>query len=255
MGGERVFRPFVILLSVMAIFSIISVMVMSQMAVSQHDVNAGQSQTNFQLEALGDYQYTFINPIAGYVITTANTSNEMTHPKDSTIVFTDPNHTEYGEKYIQIIRNNKNYDPGSSDMWTRYKDFISVQRQTDEFLKANRWNGASISFDAIAAAFDSKTNSSLVRFDLSGKNDTIVIMLSSNNSALLWANSFTMYYGWYKFRAETVDYWATIGMILTAQVPGLDSRIQFLVSFLWMFSYVFIGFTLASRVVPWLGGG
>jgi type II secretory pathway pseudopilin PulG len=255
MGGERVFRPFVILLSVLAIFSIISVMVMSQMAASQRDVNAGQAQTNFQLEALGGYQYTFIDPIAGYVITTANTSNQMTHPKDSTIVFTDTNHTDYGEKYIQIIRNNKNYDPQSSDMWKRYKDFISVQRQTDEFFKANRWNGASISFDAIAAAFDWKTNSSLVRFDLSGKNDTIVLIFPSNNSALLWANNFTIYYGWYKFRAQTVDYWATISMILTAQVPGLDYRIQFLITFIWMFSYVFIAFTLASRLIPTAGGG
>lgn len=253
--AESVFRPFILLLGCMLIFSIISLTLINRMSDSSSSVNTGISQDS---NVLGLWEYHLIDPVAGIAITTAKTTNHMIHPKDSTIIFTDNNHTPVDQKYVQVIRNNVNYDPSSTDMWKMYKDFISIQRKTTPSLITPlnyKWNGAAISFEYIQNAFDTKTNMSIVGFQLSGYNDTLFIKLASNNTALLWANSFTLYYGWSNVRADKIDLWSSIWMILSCQIPGLNPQIQFVVSAFWMFGEVFIAFTMASRIIPTLGGG
>jgi len=258
MGGESIFRPFVLLLGVMALFATISATMIQQMTGSAQSVNNGLDKDSFMSDIAGYMTYNIIDPVWGYNITSAFTSDEMVHPLDATIVYTDNTAGHDGDKkYIQIIRDNVNYDPNSGDIWKKYKDFISVQRETGAALMgsfSSKWNGAVVSFDSIISHYDWKTNTSMVGFDMSGWNDTLFISLAYNNTALIWANSFTLYYGWSTLRSGHVDFWGTIGMILTAQVPGLDDRVQFVLTGFWAISLIFMGFVMVSRIVPFIGG-
>lgn len=247
--GERLFKPFVLLFSVMAIFSIMTLSLTSQMNQSANAVNNGAPTTPDLPTFFGGFSYNLINPVAGHVITNANATDHMIYPRHSTIKFFDPDKDD-DEKDLQIIRDNRDYVKGSSDMWTRYKDFISIQR-TATPPPASDWNGASVSYNEIVANFDPTRNASIVHFMLSGQNDSIIVQLISNDTDLIWQNDFTVYYGWDEFRIGKTSAWSTIAMILSAKVPGLDDNIQFVVSFIWVFSYVFIAFTMIRRIAPW----
>jgi len=249
--AESVMRPFLILLGVMMLFAIISTTLIHHMAGSAESVNSGVSQS---LLDLGLYEYELIEPDTGYAITTANTTNHMVHPHDSSLQFIDD---EGDIKYVQIIRDNVDYDPTSMDLWKRYNDFISIQRETsDLFGLVHSWREAAIPLDTVVAKFDEKTNMSIVGFTLTGyNNDTLFFILPNNNSAMISANSYSLYYGWSLIRPERVDFWGTINMILTGEIPGLDSRIQFVLSAFWMFSLIYIGFVMVRSITPFLSGG
>lgn len=250
--AENVFRAFILLLGCMVIFSAISLVLINHMAESANSINSGYTQ---DMNVLGLWEYTLIDPDTGYYVGTANTSNTMVHPLDAPFQFTDGDHDDE-VKYLQVIRDNANFDPSSSDMWKKYKDFISVQRKVSKTVFfGSHWNGAAISFDYIANKFDTNTNMSVVGFQLSGMNDTLFLNFTSNSTSLLWTNHFTLFYGWAKIRQDRIDFWGTIGMILACQIPGLDPKIQFIVSAFWIFGEVFVGFTMASRIMPFAGGG
>ena len=253
MGGESVFRPFMLMLGVMALFGTISVTLIQAMTGSAQNINGGIDKDNYLSEIIGSTSYTLIDPDTGYSITTAMTKDHMVHPKDATIVFTDADHSN-DKKYVQIIRNNANFDANSTDIWKKYKDFITVQRETGALWSA-KWNGAVVSFESIVSHFDWKTNTSVVGFEMSGWNDTLFIHLAVNNTALIWNNAFTLYYGWSTLRAGKVDLWGTIGMILTAQIPGLNDRVQFILTSFWLVSLIFVGYVMISRIIPFISGG
>jgi len=250
--AENIAKPFILLIGTMLLFAFIAAILTQAMNNSAQSVNNGIVG---DIEILGLYEYTLISPQTGYDITTGSTHDHMIYPKDTPLIFTDENHSN-DKKYIQIIRNNLNYDPASSDMWKKYKDFISVQRETPELYvgTTSKWRGAAISFDSIIANLDPITNWSIISFDFSKTNDTLFVKLASNNTALLWSNSFTLFYGWTTLREDRIDFWATIGMVLTGQVPGLNPKIQFIISSFWVLGYIFMGYTLVTRIVPGLGG-
>ena len=250
--GEQIFKPFVIMISIMSIFSVISISVIAQMNASITQINEGPDAISPLAALLGTWDYTLIDPVAGYRASTVNTTTYMHHPLTAHYVFTDADHDD-DKKYIQIVRNNRDYNPTSTDMWKMYQDFISVQRpvRTGSVIWSREWNGAAISFQKIMNNFDSKTNVSTVAFDLSGKNDTMFFVFPANNTLSLWTNNYTMYYGWSNLRHEANDAWATVSMVLTAQVPGLDDRIQFVVTAVWATSLLFLGFTMLRRLLPW----
>ena len=250
--GEQLFKPFVLLLSTMAIFAIVTLMLVQQMQISAENVNAGSAQKDNILNVVGGYEYTLIDPKTGHTVTPANVTSAMVHPKDSKMVFTDANHSN-DKKYVQVIRNNSIYDPSSSNIWAKYKDFIAIQRESgaEVFRWHNKWNGAVIPFSQIVSNFDKESNTSIVSFDISSGNDTIFVHFPSNTTTPLWNNNVTVYYGWSLLREQRIDYWQVVRMITTAEIPGLSPRIQFLVTFTWMFSYIFIGFTMIRRIAPW----
>ena len=250
--AENIIKPFILLLGTMLLFAFIASILTQAMNNSAQNVNNGILGTT---DILGLYEYTLIDPQAGYAISSSVVKDHMIHPKDTTLIYTDTNHSD-DKKYVQIIRNNVNYDPSSTDMWKKYKDFISVQRETGEFIPhtTSKWRGAAIPFDAIVSHFDSNTNISIIPFDFSSTNDTLFVKLATNNTALIWSNSFTLFYGWSKLRQDRIDFWGTIGMVLTAEVPGLNPKIQFLLSSFWILGYIFMGYTLVTRIVPGLGG-
>ncbi len=255
-GGEKVARPFVLLLSVMAVFSITIMSITAQMNTSASSVNDSSNPNPLDLRnILGDWSYTLIDPEGGIHISTANVTSHMHDPRDSHIIFTDADHND-DKKYLQIIRNNENFDRNSSNMWERYKDFISVQRHRDPYY-GDDWGGASISYDQIVANYEWKTNTSKISFRLSGSqaNDTLFVVLSHNDTTEIWNNNYTLYYGWSVLRAGSIDFWGVIGMVLTAQVPGLEPHVQLLIDAIWIISLIFIGFTMATRISPLGGGG
>jgi len=247
-------RPFVLLLSTMAIFSILVIMLMQQMNVSIIGINQGQMTENPLEELLGSLHYTYIDPVAGYSVSTADTTDRMVHPTDAPFVFTDANHSN-DKKYIQIIRNN-HANPRDHNTWSEFKDFISVQRQTGDVIGwGTKWQGTAISLQDVVANFHWQTNTSIISFGFGGSNDTLFIHLAANDTSLIWSNNYTMYYGWYSLRQGSNDLWGTIRMVLLMQIPGIDPIIQFVISTFWIFSLLFIGFTMITRIIPFIGGG
>jgi len=256
MGGESVFRPFMLMLGVMALFGTVSVTLIQAMTGSVNSINNGIDRDSYLSGIIGDTSYTIIDPVTGYNITTALTKDHMVHPKDATVIFTDTDHSN-DKKYVQIIRNNVNYDPTSNDIWKKYNDFISIQRETDAVLSgtfSSKWNGAVVSYESIVNNFDWRTNTSVVGFDMSGWNDTLFIHLAWNNTALIWSDHYELFYGWSSLRTGSANLWGTIGMILTAQIPGLDDRIQFVLTSFWLVSLIFVGYVMISRIIPFIGG-
>jgi len=252
MGGEKLFKPFILLLSIISIFAIVTLALVTNLEMSAESVNTGSNQENL-LFAIQAYDYVLYDPEVGIEVTPANVRDYMEYPKDADFIFTDGD----DKKYVQIIRDNAAFEPTSDNMWEKYPNFISIQRQSgaDIFRWHDKWNDAVIPFDAIIANFDRDTNTSIIQFDMSRNNDTVFVLFDDNTTGGLWTDNYTIYYGNSLLRDSKVDFWGTIRMITTAEVPGLNPRIQFFITFFWMFSYIFIGFTLASRIIPTLGGG
>jgi hypothetical protein len=238
----------------MTVFSVIVVMLMQQMSSSIVGINQGQSEENSPEQLLGILQFTLIEPTSGYTVTTADTSQYMVHPKDAPFVFNDTIHHN-DHKYVQIIRDS-HINPREANIWSQYKDFISVQRQTGDMIGwGTKWQGTAISLQDVVAHFNWHTNTSVISFGMGDTNDTLFVHLAANDTSLIWANNYTIYYGYYDLRTTNVDLWGTIRMVLLMQIPGLDPTIQFLISGIWTFSMIFIGFTLISRIIPLVGGG
>jgi hypothetical protein len=241
----------------MGIFSITTATLLQNMSSSITNINQGESEENGPAELLGVVDYTLIEPMTGYAITNALVKNHMVHPKDAAIVFNDTTHYN-DHKYIQIIRNNSGWNPRETNpgTWQKYKNFISVQRQSGDMIGwGTKWQGTAISYESIVSHFDWKTNTSVITFGIGGRNDTIFVHLATNDTSLIWANNYTIYYAFYTLRGGTVDMWGTIRTVVLMQIPGLDPTLQILISGLWTFSMIFIGFTLITRLIPFLGGG
>ena len=252
--AEAIFSAFVLLLSVMAIFSVVSITFLDQMESSAERVNRGMDEGSPSMLDVSGYAYTLITPLAGYEVTTDNVTDEMVYPYDAPFVFTDTDHAN-DQKHVQVIRDNVNYRADSTDMWNKYDDFISVQRKVKTTSLTHDWNGAAISFETIVAHFDPNTNCSTILFDISEDNDTLFVLFDDNTTADLWTDNYTIYYGYSNMRPNKANLWNTVTMVATAQVPGLDWRIQFIVDAVWIFCLIFVGFTMMSRIIPTLGGG
>ena len=256
MGGESVFKPFVIIFVVIILMTSI-VMMLQHMATSASQLDQPMDTTR----AVGDYQDHLINPTSGLIVYNALVVNKMEHPYQANFIFTD-NGSGGGLtgdiKYVQVVRNNVNFDPTSTDMWKKYRDFISVQRKTTTFILTPlsvTWNGAVIPFSALVNNFDDKTNTSIVRYQLSGNNDTLYIKCANNNTGLIWMNQFTIYYGWSVLRQGKVDFWSTIGMVMTAKIPGMNPILSFFISGMFWAVTCFMIFTMVSRIIPFIPGG
>ena len=256
MGGETVFKPFVIIFTVILLMTTM-MMMLQHMAIAATQIDQPMQNEN----AVGDYDTILITPNTGYVVTTAKTVNEMEHPTKANFIFTD-NGSAGGltgdNKYVQVVRNNKNYDPSSTDMWKKYNDFVSIQRKTGISPLtplSSTWNGAAIPLSAFVSAFDPKTNTSKVGFELSGNNDTIFLHLASNDTGLIWVNSYTMYYGWSMLREGKVNFWGTIGLLMTAKMPGMNPVLSLFISGMFWAVICFMIFTMVSRIIPFIPGG
>lgn len=249
MGGETIFKPFVLL------FTIIALMVMVVVMVQHTQISATNVLSGVDLQnAMGEMNYTLIDPQGGIVISSAKASDHMVYPKDAPIVFTDNGPDGHADKkYVQIIIGNQNYKFGSDNMWEKYPSFISVQRQTHGF--DSKWNGAAIPIQAFIDDFDYDTNQTLQSFYLSSMNDTVFLHLMDNNTARIWNSNYTMYYGWATYRTGHINFWSTISLLYTAHIPGMNPTISMFVAVMFWAVTLFMLFTMISRIVPFISGG
>jgi hypothetical protein len=247
--GEAVMTSFILIVTFVVLIAWVVGSLLNQMSSSAEMIN----QSDRIEEVFGAYNYTLIDPDTGYSVTSGDVSDEMVYPTEAPFIFTD----DGGDaKYVQVIRDNVNYDPGSTDVWTRYSDFISVQRNKGTPGEVgSKWLGASIPFTSFAADYDNRTNVSSIGFMLGNMNDTLFIETGSGFLANLWANNFTLYYGWSFFRTENIDFWGAIGTVMFAKIPGVDPIVDFIIKAFMYSTIIFLVFTMVTRIIPFLGGG
>lgn len=198
--------------------------------------------------------------IEGYQISFDRVIDYVPYPTDDDpYLFYDPDNPDE-IKYVHIIRDNADYDPGSTDMWKMYQDFISIRRYSESsFFWSDPWHDAAIPFTSISDGFDNRTNVSITEFQLSGSQDSLFVNATTgpgeaNFTADLWANAFNLYYGWSLFRLEEVDFWGAISMVLYAEIPGVHPTINWIFHAFIIGAIVFIVFRMAVMMTPFLGG-
>jgi hypothetical protein len=156
-------------------------------------------------------------------------------------------------KYVHVIRNNRDYDPESTDMFKMYLDFISIRREVNDVtFWDDDWMNAAIPFSAIAERYDNNTNASTNKFELGSSQDSLFINTTSGVEedflSDFWANDFYLFYGWSLFRLEEVDYWGAIAMVLYQEIPSVHPVIN------WIFHGFVIGTItfVVFRMAIWL---
>lgn len=198
--------------------------------------------------------------IEGYQVDAARVLDYVPYPTDEDpYIFYEPDDvTEI--KYVHIIRDNRDYDPESTDMWEMYQDFIAIRRYSeDSFFWDSNWHNAAVPFVTIEDQFDDGKNVSITEFQLSGSQDSLFVNATTglgeaNFTADLWANEFNLFYGWSLFRLEEVDFWGAISMVLYAEIPGVHPTINWIFHAFIIGTIVFVVFRMAVMMTPFLGG-
>ena len=254
--GESVMAPFVLIVTFILILGFMVNGLMRMAASSE----IGGIDLSDKTQPFGLYDFTFIVPTEGLVVDEDTVIDYVPYPThEDPLIFTDeaPDPDEY--KYVHIIRNNVNYNPESTDMWEMYSDFISIRRDPHNFVKwGDQWENAAIPFSAFADNYDNETKVSSVLFQLGNSQDALFIdTVDSTPEGFLtglWGNDFTVSYGWSLFRLEEVDFWSAIAIVLYEELPGVTPVVNWIFhGFVWS-SVIFVVFTMATRLTPFLGG-
>ena len=206
----------------------------------------------------GDDRYVDFGSAQGYQVSDDDVLDYVPYPTDAD-PFTFYDADDEDTKYIHIIRDNRDYDPDSADMFEMYLDFIVVRRDPANFFKfADEWQNAVIPFTAIQDAFFNSTNVSVTEFQLGDSQDSLFVNASdsgeANFTAALWGNDFIIYYGWSLFRLEEVDFWNAISMVLYAEIPGVHPMINWIFHAFVIGTMVYVVFRMAVMMTPFLGG-
>lgn len=266
----EVMYPFVLIIALVAILAF----VMSGVSQYAQSGNMTSGDTINIENPFGMYNYTTIDAdpldsryiefdggvLQGYKVTDDDVLDYVPYPTDEDpFIFTDDD----GDlKYVHIIRNNRDYDPGSADIWKMYLDFISIRRDVANAIYwesgESDWNDQAIPFTVIDDHFNNNTNASTTDFQLGDSQDTLFINVTTPGQAAfvagLWGNEFNLFYGWAKFRIEEVDFWGAISMILYADIPGVNDTIDFLLHTFVISTIVYVVFRMGVMMTPFLGG-
>ena len=264
--AESVMYAFVLLLS------FVGLMVVAIAGVTQY-VQAGASNEDLygnlvfpfnmteymtiEADEEDDRYYDAGGGLHGYNVSTDDILDYVPYPTDEDpFKFWKPDEPDE-IKYVHIIRDNQDYDPGSTDMWRKYRDFIAVRRDTGNVI-GERWNGAAIPFAQIADNWGNDTNASATNFFLSRSQDTLFINSSASDAANftddLYDNDFHLFYGWARFRLQEIDFWNAISMLFYNDIPEVDPLVNNLIHIMMISTTVFVIFTMAIRMTPFLGG-
>lgn len=268
----EVMYPFVLVIALVMVLGF----VLSGIAQFAESGEMSQSDYPSLTNPFGLYNYTLIDAevsdpdwitfteggtsIEGYEVDDARVLDYVPYPTDDDpYIFYDPEDSSE-VKYIHIIRDNRDYDPESTDMWEMYEDFIAIRRYSENsFFWDNPWHNAAIPYVTIEDQFDNSTNVSITEFQLSGSQDSLFINATSglgeaNFIADLWANEYNLFYGWSLFRLEEVDFWGAISMVLYAEIPGIHPTINWIFHAFVIGTIVFVVFRMAVMMTPFLGG-
>lgn len=266
-GSERVFYPFVLIFAFVLILAFVISGVaqyitagsMAQGAYGALEMPFGLTNYTTILADDTDSRYVDYGDEEGYLVSDDDVIDEIPYPTHEDPFLFWPESDPEEIKYVHIIRNNVRYDPDSTNIWEKYLDFIAVRRHTGAFDWEPQWNNAAIPFSELAANFWNITNVSVTEFQLSGSSDSFFINTSDggygNFTAALWSNEFNLFYGWSRFRLEEVDFWEAIAMVIYADIPGVDDTIDWFIHGFVIAVIVFVVFTMAIRMTPFLGGG
>ena len=255
--GESVMAPFVLVVVFILILGfMINGLMRIIVAGEAGDIDMSEKEVPFGL-----YDFIFIAPLDGLLVDDDTVIDYVPYPThEDPLIFTDEVADPDELKYVHIIRDNENYKPGSTDMWEMYQDFVAVRRDPHNLFKfADQWENAAIPFSAFADNYDNETMVSIVTFQLGNSQDSLFIDTTDTTPEGfligLWSNDFTVTYGWSQFRLEEVDFWSAIAIVLYDELPGVTPVVNWIFhAFVWS-SVIFVVFTMATRMTPFLGGG
>jgi hypothetical protein len=245
MSGERIFRPFLVILAFIILtgFLLISF---------NHLFTASDSLDIPEVSAtLGDWDVTMFTPTDGYEVTNASVRHNVPDGQKGGFEF------DSADKRVYVIRDNDVYNSGSpynAKAWTKYKDFIAIKRKADDLVGGKVFRVA-IPLQKIVLNFDHETNISATDFVMSGSNYTLFIKTWDNNTNRIWWNNYTVYLGKGLLKSNHLDFWSAIRMVLFAQIPNCNPIVNVMVSVMVDLSLIFIGIQLAMRIFPLGGGG
>jgi hypothetical protein len=259
-GGDSIFRPFVLILSFVALAGLLLV------AFANMFNEAGRVRGDDTLPDLenvfGDYMTTPFTPSVavssdgnGSYMTNASVVSKV--PKGETGGFPFDNK----DKRVYVVRDNEyygkhTYHEGSigtniviPQPWTLYKDFIGIKRTSSDWVggKVHRY---AIPLETFVKNFDPETNTSQFYFPLSGSNYTILLKLTDNNTNRIWWNNYTIYLGYNFLNNQHVNFWTAIKMMYTGTIPNCNYYINKMLQAIVVFSSVFIIYEMATRILP-----
>jgi len=248
-GGDAIFRPFVLILSFVALAGLLLVLFAKPMAEGSH-VRGDDSLPDL-VGMFGDYETTPYEPTYGRNVTNSSVVHKV--PKGETGGFTFGTGADPTDKRVYVVRNNEQYGSGSqyvADCWKQYKDFIGIKRQSSDWVGGVVHRYA-IPLEVLVKNFDPETNTTQFYFPLSGSNYTILLKLMDNNTNRIWWNNYTIYLGYNFLKNEKVNFWTAIKMLYTGSIPDCNYYINKMIQAVVVFSSAFMIFEMAVRILPW----
>jgi len=243
--NEQVFRPFILILGFVILTGFL-LMSFAHMFTASSSLDKPKDVGSFY----GLWEVTRFNPTDGFEVHNWTIQNHHVYPTEATYIFTDPATSDL--KYVQIIRNNKDYDPGSTDWWKMYNDYIAIERNTGTPGEWDSdWNGAVIPYQKIVDNYDTEANLSIVNFDLSGSNNSLIIHTMDNSTVRIWWNNYTMYLGESALQNQRISFWSAVRMVMFAEIPNCNPVVNYMVAAFVDLSLIMIVFVLVRSILPW----
>ena len=243
-GGDAIFRPFVLILSFVALAGLLLV-AFAHMFTEGSAIRGDDSLPDLA-NVFGDYTTTPYDPSYGRNVTNASVVHSVPKGEHGGLTF------DSNDKRVYVVRDNDQYGSGSqyvADCWKEYKNFIGIKRTSSDWVggKVHRW---AIPLETFVTNFDSETNTSQVYFPLSGSNYTILLKLMDNNTNRIWWNNYTIYLGTNFITNEKVNFWTAIKMMYTGTIPNCNYFVNKMLQAIVVFSSLFIIFEMAVRILP-----
>lgn len=187
----------------------------------------------------------------GYLISDDDVLDRVPYPTDNDpFIFIDDD-GDY--KYVHIIRNNIDYNPESTDMWEKYRDFVAIRRHTGAFDWDTQWNNAVVPFTTIIDNWFNVSDVSVSDFQLSGSQDSIFVNSTTgpglaNLTTDLWNNDFNLFYGWSLFRLSEADFWGAVSMVYYGEIPGINDTVAWMFHAFTLGTTIFVVFAMSLRI-------
>lgn len=273
-GDEPVMYPFVLIIAFMMIIGFLA-MGLSKYArsgqissedYSHYDVPFGMYNMTTVEAYDGDDRYvTWADPIwgtiEGYEVTADDVIDYVPYPThEDPFLFSMDWDDRYETKYVHIIMDNADYDPESTDMWKKYKDFVAVRREAPAGVigimswgtMGGSWFNSAIPFTSIQDHYINESDVSMVNFKIGNAHDTLFMNCTnpgeSNFTSGLWSGEFNIFYGWANFRIESIDFWAALSMLFVDDIPGVNPLVNFVFHAIAIGTVTFVLFTMALRI-------
>ena len=256
MAGERLMGPFVLIAS----FLIITSMVLAGMG-SFFETAAGNWDELRGTQIIGSTEYTLRNPEAGWNITGANVTDRWDHEADENVAFYEDTPGEDDEIVVAIIRDNAWYEENWGDYSNideiRYTDYIMIYTEFGIWSN-DEW---AISYETIEANQVLNSNISVTEFGIR-HNTTFALIITVDAppelfSAGLWANAYNIKLGVPDFEEDvsTSSMWQLLAQIMTASLPECNDEVNTIIGATFWAGTCLLGFTIISRVIPFITGG